>query len=348
MHCRWQVKDAIPAFEELVVPLASAVMADSTEGRQLRDSISMVRNGLVDGVAAVTSSSSSSTDLLAAEVQTNFQAGLDLVDQLPGLLRMIADGTVEFTPSPDDTRESCRRMYRARRTLLLEFENDSIDESEELESVIQEAKDIMRLKRPMVKFDIRLEKITGTHITPLTQVSLFNPREFALLLNLVRVTSSARRMRSVPTGCHFACSFRAPGFSERHGPRKLFEDCRRHAESSHRLAIGSGIGAATGATGKLRGHVGRWIGCSHLLRLARCFVVSQGGGAAWTWTHGAIVWCHMHVCDECTMGMTKNTPPLMFDPDVRADVPCPPCTRGGGVVHGDVPRLRAPGEACRL
>ena len=49
--------------------------------------------------------------------------------------------------------------------------NDTIDESEELESVIQEAKDIMRLKRPMVKFDIRLEKIMGTHITPLTQVS---------------------------------------------------------------------------------------------------------------------------------------------------------------------------------
>ena len=169
MHPCWQVKDAIPAFEELVVPLASAVMADSTEGKQFRDSISLVRNSLVNGVAAVTSSSSP-TDLLAAEVQTNFQAGLDLVDQLPGLLRMIADGAVEFTPSPDDTRESCRRMYRARRTLLLEFENDSIDESEELESVIQEAKDIMRLKRPMVKFDIRLEKITGTHITPLTQV----------------------------------------------------------------------------------------------------------------------------------------------------------------------------------
>ena len=62
-------------------------------------------------------------------------------------------------------------MYRARRTLLVQFENDAIDESEELESVIQEAKDIMRLKRPMVKFDIRLEKIMGTHITPLTQVS---------------------------------------------------------------------------------------------------------------------------------------------------------------------------------
>ena len=35
--------------------------------------------------------------------------------------------------------------------------------------VLQEAKDIMRLKRPMVAFDIRLETITGTHITPLTQ-----------------------------------------------------------------------------------------------------------------------------------------------------------------------------------
>lgn len=61
-------------------------------------------------------------------------------------------------------------MYRARRTLLVKFQNDGLDESEELESVIQDAKDIMRLKRPMIKFDIRLETITGTHITPLTQV----------------------------------------------------------------------------------------------------------------------------------------------------------------------------------
>jgi hypothetical protein len=44
-------------------------------------------------------------------------------------------GTRDFTPSPADTKEACRRMYRARRTLLLKFENDDLDESEEIESV---------------------------------------------------------------------------------------------------------------------------------------------------------------------------------------------------------------------
>ena len=165
-----QVKDAIPAFEELVVPIASAVMADTPEGKQLRDSVASGREALIEAVSSL-ADSSPLTEPVSTELRRDFLTGIDLVDQLPGLLRMVADGTVEFTPTPDDTRESCRRMYRARRTLLVQFENDAIDESEELESVIQEAKDIMRLKRPMVKFDIRLEKIMGTHITPLTQVS---------------------------------------------------------------------------------------------------------------------------------------------------------------------------------
>lgn len=60
-------------------------------------------------------------------------------------------------------------MYRARRTLLVKFDNDSLDESDDLEQVLMEAKDTMRLKRPMVAFDVRFEKITGTHVTPLTQ-----------------------------------------------------------------------------------------------------------------------------------------------------------------------------------
>ena len=60
-------------------------------------------------------------------------------------------------------------MYRARRTLLVKFANDPIDESDELAGLINESKEVMRLKRPMVKFDIKLETIAGDHVTPLTQ-----------------------------------------------------------------------------------------------------------------------------------------------------------------------------------
>ena len=48
--------------------------------------------------------------------------------------------------------------------------------------VISEAKEIMRLKRPMVNFDIRLETISGDHVTPLTQVPRCCAVPFAVLV----------------------------------------------------------------------------------------------------------------------------------------------------------------------
>jgi len=65
-------------------------------------------------------------------------------------------------------------MYRARRTLLLKFENDAIDESSSIESVLKEANTIMRMKRPMVEMEVVLKELTGTHITPLTQNIIFD------------------------------------------------------------------------------------------------------------------------------------------------------------------------------
>ena len=87
---------------------------------------------------------------------------------------MINEGAREFNPSPTDTKEVCRRMYRARSTLLLKFKDDSLDESDEIEKVLREANTIMRMKRPMVEMEVDLKELTGTHITPLTQSVLFD------------------------------------------------------------------------------------------------------------------------------------------------------------------------------
>ena len=40
--------------------------------------------------------------------------------------------TIEFTPSPLEAKETCRRMYRARKTLLIKFNNDALDESTDI------------------------------------------------------------------------------------------------------------------------------------------------------------------------------------------------------------------------
>lgn len=54
-------KEAIPAFDELVVPIASAVMADTPEGKQLRESIAAGRQVLVDGVSSLAGASACET-----------------------------------------------------------------------------------------------------------------------------------------------------------------------------------------------------------------------------------------------------------------------------------------------
>lgn len=58
----------------------------------------------------------------------------------------IADGTREFTPTPEETRDVVAKMYRARRTIMIRFENDSIDESEGMKDVIQEGKTLLRMR----------------------------------------------------------------------------------------------------------------------------------------------------------------------------------------------------------
>lgn len=52
------------------------------------------------------------------------------------------------------------KMYRARRTIMIRFENDSLDESEAMKDVIQEGKTLLRMKvgldglstRPLLEF----------------------------------------------------------------------------------------------------------------------------------------------------------------------------------------------------
>ena len=106
-----------------------------------------------------------------------FKQAVEILDQLPPLLQSIADGQRDFVPSPDDTKEVCRRMYRARRTLLVQFETDTLDESPSIEKVLKEANTIMRMKRPMVEMDVERRVLRGTHITPLTQNIILDPQD---------------------------------------------------------------------------------------------------------------------------------------------------------------------------
>ena len=50
--------------------------------------------------------------------------------------------------------------------MLLQYENDPLDESEEVETLLKEAETVMRNKRPMVDFDVQRVVLQGNHATP--------------------------------------------------------------------------------------------------------------------------------------------------------------------------------------
>jgi hypothetical protein len=109
------------------------------------------------------------------ELLPALQDSVLLIDQLPPLLFDIGQGTEDFTPNAPEIKEVCRRMYRARRTLLIAFEEDTWDESLNMASVLREANTIMRMKRPMIEMEVNVKTIAGTHVTPMLPSTFLLP-----------------------------------------------------------------------------------------------------------------------------------------------------------------------------
>jgi len=94
------------------------------------------------------------------------EQGLDILQQIPSLIVEVAEGARDFNPPPSSVQAAARRVYRARRTLLIQYDGDILDESELMESLLRESSVISRMKRPMVDFDIQRTVLSGNHATP--------------------------------------------------------------------------------------------------------------------------------------------------------------------------------------
>ncbi len=113
-------------------------------------------------------------DAIDPIVKANAEAGisplldqsLDILEQIPSLIQEVADGARDFNPKPESVRAAARRAYRARRTLIIQYDDDPLDESEEIESLLKEAETVMKNKRPMVGFDVQRVMLKGGHATP--------------------------------------------------------------------------------------------------------------------------------------------------------------------------------------
>jgi len=81
--------------------------------------------------------------------------------------QQVATGARDFVPTPVATRAAARKAYRARRTLIIEFADDAIDESNDLEQLLKEAESITRMRRPMIDVAVQRKTLQGGHATPL-------------------------------------------------------------------------------------------------------------------------------------------------------------------------------------
>lgn len=94
-------------------------------------------------------------------------SSLDITQQIPKLIDEVEEGARDFVPIPEAMSSAARRAYRCRRTLLLQFENDNLDDSEILEGYLKEAESVMKMKRPMITIDLQRKVLDGNHLTPL-------------------------------------------------------------------------------------------------------------------------------------------------------------------------------------
>lgn len=95
---------------------------------------------------------------------------IEAFEQIPHLIDEVADGARDFTPLPAQVKMAARRSYRARRTLLLQYTDDPIDESDEIEEWLKAASQVIRMKRPLMTgptIDVQRRNLPGSHAAPL-------------------------------------------------------------------------------------------------------------------------------------------------------------------------------------
>merc|ERR1712232_501548 len=72
------------------------------------------------------------TAIQGSFLQPILSQSIDILFQVPSLIHEVASGARDFTPTPSNIQIAARRAYRARRTLLIKYDDDPIDETEDI------------------------------------------------------------------------------------------------------------------------------------------------------------------------------------------------------------------------
>eukprot|EP00667_Euglena_gracilis_P005863 EG_transcript_5903 len=167
--------DAIPGLDAVVSPLAKALYNEagplpggSTVGEAIGQQLSQFRDALRGAVQA-----SASLPLIPPIVQKELLPFEDQVAplsaQIGPLLAAVAKDELNFNPTSDEIRQKGTEAYDAPRTLVVQFDNDTLDETPAL---LETLRSIER-----VAGKLQYEKLPGNHFTPLAQDPLPLDRE---------------------------------------------------------------------------------------------------------------------------------------------------------------------------
>lgn len=174
------VEGAIPFFKELFVP-AMAPFKDILDGPiydnakktnqdlrksifdTARETITTIRKDILNltpNESLIPGFAGAKKPNFALKVINDMEAATVLIDQIPDVLSSISQGASEFEPTPTEMRQLVSSSYQLKNKsslppLVIKFDNDGIDESDILTSIL-----------PTVS-TISSTVIPGTHVTPL-------------------------------------------------------------------------------------------------------------------------------------------------------------------------------------
>ncbi|CAM6007695.1 unnamed protein product [Sphagnum balticum] len=97
---------------------------------------------------------------LPPAVGDNLQSIRQFLDQIPAVFNQVAEGVSEFTPTPEQNRDTISTLYSIPNNLLVKFTVDTIDETDALEEILKPRTAILGGKLTKIV-------LNGTHATPL-------------------------------------------------------------------------------------------------------------------------------------------------------------------------------------
>ena len=159
------VTDAIPFYAELIAPASSQFVAPLLQQLGTLPQASMI-GSVVDSLRDQT------PDFIRKNV-------FPLIDQLVPIYEDIANDRLEFTPTPQESKSYIEKRYSCTRNLLVQFDNDTIDETSILADVLQRTMSntgkggdtggVGSAGGLDIGLELTVKQLSGDHVTPCKQ-----------------------------------------------------------------------------------------------------------------------------------------------------------------------------------